>query len=82
MAFRRPHGRATSPVGQEVGGRAIEASKIVGHRDLEMSSEYPFAAPERQYGLTRRIPHKDLHGFWKFSPHPRDATHYPDKATD
>ena len=40
---------------QEVGGSAIEASKIAGHRDLEMTSEYTFVAPERQNELTRRI---------------------------
>lgn len=26
----------------------IEASKIAGHSDLEMTSEYTFVAPERQ----------------------------------
>ena len=40
---------------QAVGGSAIEASKIAGHRDLEMTSEYTFVAPERQNELTRRI---------------------------
>jgi integrase len=43
---------------QEVGGSAIEASKIAGHRDLEMTSEYTFVAPERQNELTRRIQQK------------------------
>jgi integrase len=33
---------------QEVGGSAIEASKIAGHSDLEMTNEYTFVAPERQ----------------------------------
>ena len=43
---------------QAVGGSAIEASKIAGHRDLEMTSEYTFVAPERQNELTRRIQQK------------------------
>jgi len=40
---------------QEVGGSAIEASKIAGHTTLEMTSQYTFVAPERQNELTRRI---------------------------
>jgi len=40
---------------QLVGGSAIEASKIAGHSDLEMTSEYTFVTPERQNELTRRI---------------------------
>jgi integrase len=43
---------------QEVGGSAIEASKIAGHSDLEMTSHYTFVAPERQNELTRRIQKK------------------------
>jgi integrase len=43
---------------QEVGGSAIEASKIAGHHDLEMTSAYTFVAPERQNELTRRIQQK------------------------
>lgn len=38
-----------------LGGSAIEASKIAGHSDLEMTGEYTFVAPERQNELTRRI---------------------------
>jgi hypothetical protein len=38
-----------------VGGSAIEASKIAGHSDLEMTGEYTFVTPERQNELTRRI---------------------------
>jgi hypothetical protein len=38
-----------------VGGSAIEAARIAGHRDLEMTSLYTFIAPERQNELTRRI---------------------------
>jgi integrase len=40
---------------QQVGGSAIEASKIAGHSDLEMTGEYTFVEPERQNELTRRI---------------------------
>jgi hypothetical protein len=42
---------------QQVGGSAIEASKIAGH-DLEMTGEYTFVAPECQNELTRRIQEK------------------------
>jgi hypothetical protein len=38
-----------------VGGSAIEASKIAGHSDLEMTGEYTFVTPERQNELTRLI---------------------------
>jgi hypothetical protein len=41
-----------------VGGSAIEASKIAGHSDLEMTGEYTFVTPERQNELTRRIQQK------------------------
>jgi hypothetical protein len=41
-----------------VGGSAIEASKIAGHSDLEMTGEYTFVTPERQNELTRRIQEK------------------------
>jgi hypothetical protein len=52
-----PHSfrRANITWRQEVGGSAIEASKIAGHSDLEMTNEYTFVAPERQNELTRRI---------------------------
>jgi len=53
-AFRR----ANITWRQEVGGSAIEASKIAGHANLEMTSEYTFVAPERQNELTRRIQEK------------------------
>ncbi len=55
-----PHSfrRASVTWRQEVGGSATEASKIAGHRDLEMTSEYTFVAPERQNELTRRIQQK------------------------
>lgn len=52
-----PHSfrRANITWRQEVGGSAIEASKIAGHSDLETTSEYTFVSPERQNELTRRI---------------------------
>ena len=55
-----PHSfrRANITWRQEVGGSAIEASKIAGHSDLEMTSHYTFVAPERQNELTRRIQQK------------------------
>ena len=43
---------------QQVGGSAIEASKIAGHSDLEMTGEYTFVTAERQNELTRRIQQK------------------------
>ena len=55
-----PHSfrRANITWRQQVGGSAIEASKIAGHCDLEMTSHYTFVAPERQNELTRRIQQK------------------------
>ena len=55
-----PHSfrRANITWRQQVGGSAIEASKIAGHCDLEMTSQYTFVAPERQNELTRRIQQK------------------------
>lgn len=55
-----PHSfrRANITWRQQVGGSAIEASKIAGHSDLEMTGEYTFVAPERQNELTRRIQDK------------------------
>jgi integrase len=55
-----PHSfrRANITWRQQVGGSAIEASKIAGHSDLDMTSEYTFVAPERQNELTRRIQEK------------------------
>jgi integrase len=52
-----PHSfrRANITWRQQVGGSAIEASKITGHSDLEMTGEYTFVALERQNELTRRI---------------------------
>jgi integrase len=55
-----PHSfrRANITWRQQVGGSAIEASKIAGHSDLEMTGEYTFVSPERQNELTRRIQQK------------------------
>jgi integrase len=55
-----PHSfrRANITWRQEVGGSAIEASKIAGHNSLEMTGEYTFVTPERQNELTRRIQRK------------------------
>ena len=55
-----PHSfrRANITWRQQVGGSAIEASKIAGHSDLEMTAEYTFVAPERQNELTRLIQDK------------------------
>jgi integrase len=55
-----PHSfrRANITWRQQVGGSAIEASKIAGHSDLEMTGEYTFVAPERQNELTLRIQDK------------------------
>ncbi len=55
-----PHSfrRANITWRQQVGGSAIEASKIAGHSDLETTGDYTFVAPERQNELTRRIQEK------------------------
>lgn len=55
-----PHSfrRANITWRQQVGGSAIEASKIAGHSDLQMTGEYTFVTPERQNELTRRIQDK------------------------
>src|ERR1035437_5006779 len=53
-----PFRRANITWRQQVGGRAIEASKIAGHSDLEMTGDYTFVTPERQNELTRRIQQK------------------------
>lgn len=55
-----PHSfrRANITWRQEVGGSAIEASKIAGHNSLEMTGDYTFVTPERQNELTRRIQEK------------------------
>ena len=55
-----PHSfrRANITWRQQVGGSAIEASRIAGHSALNMTSEYTFVTPERQNELTRRIQEK------------------------
>jgi integrase len=55
-----PHSfrRANITWRQQVGGSAIEASRIAGHSGLNMTSEYTFVSPERQNELTRRIQEK------------------------
>ncbi len=55
-----PHSfrRANITWRQQVGGSALEASKIAGHTDLEITSEYTFVSADRQNELTRRIQQK------------------------
>jgi integrase len=55
-----PHSfrRASITWRQQVGGSAIEASKIAGHADLEMTSEYTFVSADRQNELTRLMQQK------------------------
>ncbi len=43
---------------QEVGGSAIEASKIAGHSSVEMTGEYTYVSPERQNELARLVQQK------------------------
>jgi len=52
-----PHSfrRANITWRQQVGGTAIEASKIAGHSSLKMTGEYTFVDPARQNELTLRI---------------------------
>ena len=55
-----PHSfrRASITWRQQVGGSAIEASKIAGHADLAMTSEYTFVSADRQNELTRLMQQK------------------------
>ena len=55
-----PHSfrRANITWRQQVGGSALEASKIAGHSTLEITAEYTLVPPERQNELTRRIQEK------------------------
>lgn len=52
-----PHSfrRANITWRQQVGGSAIEASKIAGHSDVDMTADYTFVDMERQQQLTRAI---------------------------
>jgi integrase len=76
-----PHSfrRANITWRQQVGGSAIEASKIAGHSDLEMTGDYTFVAPERQNELTRLIQDKLAQAAKAASPDARStavaATH-------
>ena len=38
-----------------MGGSAIEAAKIAGHSDVDMTADYTFVDIERQQQLTRAI---------------------------
>ncbi len=52
-----PHSlrRASITLRQEVGGSAIEASKLAGHSKVNMTGEYTFVQLKRQDELTRKI---------------------------
>jgi integrase len=79
-----PHSfrRANITWRQQVGGSAIEASKIAGHSDLEMTGEYTFVTPERQNELTRLIQDK-LAQALKPAPPDRPTTELaPPQAVD
>lgn len=75
-----PHSfrRANITWRQQVGGSAIEASKIAGHSDLEMTGEYTFVTPERQNELTRRIQEKLAEAASKRNATPEAAPGAPD----
>jgi hypothetical protein len=59
MTARRPGPHsfqsANIPWRQRVGGSAIEASKIAGHSDLEMTRGYTFVTEERHNVLNSRL---------------------------
>jgi len=52
-----PHSfrRANITWRQEVGGSAIEAGKIAGHSEVDMTGEYTFVGIDRQEALTKAI---------------------------
>jgi integrase len=80
-----PHSfrRANITWRQQVGGSAIEASKIAGHSDLEMTGEYTFVTPERQNELTRRIQQKLTEAKERQAEKPdKAATVPPESAPD
>jgi integrase len=79
-----PHSfrRANITWRQQVGGSAIEASKIAGHSDLEMTGEYTFVAPERQNELTHRIQEKLGEAAKKLQDKVRDTAPPPPCAPD
>jgi integrase len=70
-----PHSfrRANITWRQEVGGSAIEASKIAGHSKLEMTSQYTFVTPERQNELTKRIQERLANATSKQDENPNPA---------
>lgn len=55
-----PHSlrRANITWRQEVGGSAIEASKIAGHANTKVTEQYTFVQLKRQEELTRRVQNK------------------------
>jgi integrase len=55
-----PHSlrRANITWRQEVGGSAIEASKIAGHANTKITEEYTIVQLRRQEELTRRVQDK------------------------
>lgn len=57
-----PHSlrRANITLRQEVGGSAIEASKLAGHSKVNMTGEYTLVQLSRQDELTRKIQHLRL----------------------
>ena len=55
-----PSSRLTKISRQEVGGSAIEVSRIAGHSKVNMTSEYTVVQLKRQDELTRKI--QDLRG--------------------
>ena len=78
-----PHSfrRANITWRQQVGGSAIEASKIAGHSDLEMTGEYTFVTPERQNELTRRIQQKLAEAKEKAAEAPSQKREAPSDGT-
>jgi len=79
-----PHSfrRANITWRQQVGGSAIEASKIAGHSDLEMTSEYTFVTADRQNELTRRIQQKLAGAARKLDGKPGGLLEVPTSASE
>jgi integrase len=79
-----PHSFRTANITwmQQVGGSAIEASKIAGHSDLEMTGEYTFVTAERQNELTRRIQDRLAEAATKRNAKPETPTQPPPGAPD
>lgn len=69
-----PHSfrRANITWRQQVGGSAIEASKIAGHSGLEITRAYTFVTVERQNELTVRIQRKLAEGHRQVAAAVRD----------